>query len=295
MRARGDVTVWVSDEAIASWTPEPTGRRGGQSRYSSLAILTALTLRLVFRLPLRQTEGFVGSLLRLMGLELNAPDHTTLSRRGRDVEVPPLRRDHDGPIHLVVDSTGLKVFGAGEWSTRKHGKRKLRRGWRKLHIGVDGSDFIVAGELTKSDIDDASMVPKLLESIDVKLRRFTGDGAYDQRLVYNSVARAGTEDVKVVVPPRKDATPNKRAKGAWLQRNAHLKQINEIGRQAWQKESGYRQQARAENTFFRWKWTLGDRLRAKHFKTQQREAMIGCGVLNRMFELGKPESYAVKS
>jgi len=260
LRARGDVTVWFSDEAIAAWTPEPTGRRGGQSRYSSLAILTALTLRLVFRLPLRQTEGFVGSLLRLMGLELNVPDHTTLSRRGRDVEVPPLRRDHDGPIHLIVDSTGLKVFGAGEWSCRKHGKRKLRRGWRKLHIGVDGGGFIVTGELTKSDIDDASMVPKLLESIDVKLRRFTGDGAYDQRLVYDSVARAGTKDVEVIVPPRRSAVSEPTGKGPWPEREAHLKRIKEIGRQAWQKESGYRQQARAENTFFRWKWTLGDRL-----------------------------------
>ncbi len=244
LRARGDVTVWISDEAISAWTPEPKGRRGGQSRYSNLAILTVLTLRTVFHLPLRQAEGLVGSVLRLMGLELNAPDHTTLSRRGRDVEVPPLRRDHDGPIHLVVDSTGLKVFGAGEWSCRKHGKRKLRRGWRKLHIGVDGGGFIVAGELTKSDIDDASMVPKLLESIDVKVRRFTGDGGYDQRLVYDNVARAGTEDVVVVVPPRRAATPDKRAEGVWSQRNTHLERIKEIGRQAWLKESGYRQQAR---------------------------------------------------
>jgi len=256
LRARGDVTVWVSDEAIASWTPEPTGRRGGQSRYSSLAILTALTLRLVFRLPLRQTEGFVGSLLRLMGLELNAPDHTTLSRRGRDVEVPPLRRDHDGPIHLVVDSTGLKVFGAGEWSTRKHGKRKLRRGWRKLHIGVDGSDFIVAGELTKSDIDDASMVPKLLESIDVKLRRFTGDGAYDQKLVYDKVGR--------------------RRRGGTRRR---ISAPRESGRRGTRTSSESRRSVGSRGT--------------RSPGIASRRGRRTCGALNRMFELGKPESYAV--
>jgi len=240
LRARGDVTIWFSDEAIAAWIPHPNGRRGGQPRYSNLAILTALTLRTVFHLPLRQTEGFVGSLLGLMGLELNAPDHTTLCRRGRDVEVPPLCRDHDGPIHVVVDSTGLKVFGAGEWSCRKHGKRQLRRGWRKLHVGVHEGGIVVAAELTKSDVDDASVVPKLLESIDVELWRFTGDGAYDQRLVYDNVARAGTEDVVVVVPPRRPAAPDKRAEGAWSQRNSHLERIKQIGRRAWVKESAYR-------------------------------------------------------
>ncbi len=166
LRARGDVTIWFSDEAVAAWTPPPTGLRGGQRQYSNLAILTSLTLRLVFHLPLRQTEGFVGSLLRLMGLDLKAPDHSTLSCRGEHVEVPPLCRDHDGPIHVVVDSTGLKISGAGDWSSRKHRKGKGRRGWRKLHIGVDDNGLVVAALLTESRNDDASVVPDLLEQID---------------------------------------------------------------------------------------------------------------------------------
>ncbi len=276
-----------------AWSPPPTGLRGGQRQYSNLAILTSLTLRMVFHLPLRQTEGFVGSLLRLMGLELKAPDHSTLSRRGEDVELPALCRDHDGPIHLVVDSTGLKISGAGGWSSRKHRKGKVRRGWRKLHIGVDDDGFVVAAQLTGSKRDDASVVPDLLDQIDAKVRRFTGDGAYDRRMVYDKVAGGGTKGVVVVVPPRRGAVPDKNAEGGWLQRNSHLERIEEIGRRAWLKESGYRQQARAENAFFRWKSMLGDRLRSKHFEAQRREAMIGCGVLNRMFELGKPRCQAV--
>jgi hypothetical protein len=293
LRARGDVTIWFTDEAVAAWIPPPSGLRGGQRQYSNLAILTSLTLRLVFHLPLRQTEGFVGSLLRLMGLELRAPDHSTLSRRSKDVEVPQLRRDHDGAIHLVVDSTGLKISGAGGWSSRKHRKGKVRRAWRKLHIGVDDDGFVVAAQLTERRKDDASVVPDLLEQTDAKVRRFTGDGAYDRRLVYDTVAGGGTEGVVVVVPPRRSAVPDKNAEGAWSQRNSYLERIEEIGRRAWLKESGYRQQARAENAFFRWKWMFGDRLRSKHLGAQSREAMIGCGVLNRMFELGKPRSQAV--
>ncbi len=293
LRARGDVTIWFSDEAVAAWTPPPSGRRGGQRQYSNLAILTSLTLRMVFHLPLRQTEGFVGSLLRLMGLDLKAPDHSTLSRRGEHVDVPPLCRDRDGPIHLVVDSTGLKISGAGDWTSRKHRKGKVRRGWRKLHIGVDDDGFVVAAQLTASRRDDASVVPDLLEQVDAKVRRFTGDGAYDRRSVYDEVAGGGTEDVVIVVPPRRGGVPDRNAEGAWSQRDLHLERIEEIGRRAWLKESGYRQQARAENAFFRWKRILGDRLRSKHFEVQRREAMIGCGVLNRMFELGKARSQAV--
>ena len=137
LRSRGDVTIWLSEDAIAAWVAPKNGLRGGQRRYSNLAVRTALTLRVVFSLPLRQTEGFLDSLLRLMGLNLKAPDHTTLSRRNQIVAVPPLSRAHDGPIDLIVDSTGLKILGCGEWNAHKHKASKKRRDWRKLHIGVD--------------------------------------------------------------------------------------------------------------------------------------------------------------
>ena len=157
LRSRGDVTIWLSEDAIAAWIPPKNGLRGGQRRYSNLAIRTALTLRVVFGHPLRQTEGFLDSLLSLMSRDLKAPDHTTLSRRNQMVVVPPLTRAHDGPIDLIVDSTGLKILGRGEWNAHKHKTSKKRRDWRKLHIGVDAEGFMVAAELTASSRDDATV------------------------------------------------------------------------------------------------------------------------------------------
>ena len=295
LRNRGDVTVWLSKEVIAACTPPKNGRRGGQRRYSNMAILTALTLRVVFGLPLRQSEGFLDSLLSLMGLDLKAPDHTTLSRRNRIVDVPPLTRAHDGPIHLIVDSTGLKILGCGEWNAHKYKTSKKRRDWRKLHIGVDDEGFIVAAELTTSSGDDASTVPDLLDQIEVPIRRFTADGAYDHRSIYERVGAAGTENVTIVIPPRRSAVSTGPTEGPWSQREEALERIGKVGRREWQKESGYRQQARVENEFFRYKSVLGGGLRARNSDAQKREAMIGCHILNRMAELGRPKSYAVAS
>ena len=293
LRARGDVTVWFADEALSTWTPPPTRRRGGQQRYSDPAILTALTLRMLFHLPLRQTEGFVASLLRLMGRHLHAPDHTTLYRRNQDVRVPALRRADDGPIHLIVDSTGLKIYGAGEWCSRKHRKATERGGWRKLHLGVDEDGYVVTEALTQNTVDDADVLPDLLGQIDAPLGRFTGDGAYDTRSVYTAVSAAGGPDVQVVVPPRRPATASPGATGPWAQRTRHIERIAEIGRLAWQKETGYRQQARVEGTFLRYKRIFGGSLRAKGFEAQQREARVGCTVLNKMLTLGAAQSSAV--
>jgi hypothetical protein len=210
-----------------------------------------LTLRVVFRLPLRQTEGFLDSLLSLMGLDLKAPDHSTLSRRNQTVEVPPLTRAHDGPIHLVVDSTGIKILGSGEWNAHKYKASRKRRDWRKLHIGVDDDGFIVAAELTASSKIDATTLPDLLDQIEAPIRRFTADGAYDHRSVYDRVGAAGTNDVKIVIPPRRSAVTAGPTDGPWAQRETALQRIRETNRRDWQKESGYRQQARVENGFFR--------------------------------------------
>jgi hypothetical protein len=293
LRARGDVTVWFAEEALRTWTPPPTRRRGGQQRYSDPAILTALTLRMLFHLPLRQTEGFVASLLRLMGQHLTAPDHTTLSRRNRDLLVPALRRADDGPLHLIVDSTGLKIYGAGEWCSRKHRKATERGGWRKLHIGVDEDGYVVTEALTQHTVDDTDVLPDLLDQIDAPLERFTGDGAYDTRGVYSAVGAAGGPGVQIVVPPRRPATASPEATGPWAQRTRHIERIAEIGRLAWQKETGYRQQARVEGTFRRYKRIRGGSLRATGFEAQQREARVGCTVLNKMLALGKAQSFAV--
>ena len=291
LRSRGDVTIWLSEDAIAAWIPPKNGLRGGQRRYSNLAIRTALTLRVVFGLPLRQTEGFLDSLLSLMSRDLKAPDHTTLSRRNQMVVVPPRTRAHDGPIDLIVDSTGLKILGRGEWYAHKTSKK--RRDWRKLHIGVDAKGFMVAAELTASSRDDASTLPDLLAPLEVPIRRFTADGAYDHRSVYDRASAAGTENVVIVIPPRRSELSAGPTDGPWAQREASLQRIRKVGRREWQKESGYRQQARVENSFFRCKSVFGGDLKARHSKAQRREAAIGRHILNRMAELGRPSSYAL--
>jgi hypothetical protein len=189
LRKRGDITVWFEEGAINAWNAPPNGRPGGQCRYSDLAIVTALTLRTVFHLALRQTEGFVASLIRVMGLGLETPDHTALSRRNRNVEVPRLATGHDGPTHLVVDSTGLKMLGDGEWHAHKHQTSNKRRAWRKLHLGIDDAGIIVASELTESPVDDASVGVTMIEEIGVVIERFTADGAYDRRAINVALPR----------------------------------------------------------------------------------------------------------
>jgi hypothetical protein len=177
LRQRGSLTVWFTEAAIAAWHAEPRTTPGGQPHYSSLAITTALTLKAVFRLALRQTEGLIGSIIRLLGLDLRVPDHTTLSRRAESLEVPRPRSDSNAePMHLLVDSTGLKLCGPGEWLIEKHGTR-VRRSWRKLHIGVDAdTGRIVASELTTNDVDDGSQLGPLLDQIAGPVASFTGDG-----------------------------------------------------------------------------------------------------------------------
>ena len=153
LRQRGSLTVWFTDAAIAAWKAEPRTTRGGQPRYSALAIATALTLRSVFRLALRQTEDLIASIIALLGLDLAVPDHTALSRRAESLDVVRLRPG-PGPVHLLVDSTGLKLCGSGEWLLDKHGTN-TRRSWRKLHFAVDAdTGRITAAALTTNDVDD---------------------------------------------------------------------------------------------------------------------------------------------
>ena len=289
-RERGDITVWFDEEARGAWNAPPSGCPGGQRRYSDLAIVTALTLRTVFHLPLRQTEGFVASLIGLMGLALQTPDHTTLSRRHRSVEVPHLPREHAGPLHLVIDSTGLKIFGDGEWQAHKHKTSNQRRSWRKLHLGIDGNGYIIASALTDRIVDDAFVAISILEQIEGTIARFTADGAYDSRPMYEALATAGATDIRIVIPSKKTATVDSRATGPWCQRNEAIERIKKVGRRQWRKESGAHQQARAENGMYRYKRIIGDRLRAQHRESQKREALIAVNVINRMTAPGMPES-----
>ena len=287
LRQRGSLTVWFTEEAIATWKAEPRATRGGQARYSGLAIATALTLRAVFRLALRQTEGLIGSIITLLGLNLAVPDHSTLSRRAETLEVPQMRPGA-GPVHLLVDSTGLKLWGAGEWLVEKHGT-KPRRSWKKLHIGTDAdTGRIVAATLTGCDVDDASQVGPLLDHISGPVASLTADGAYDQDGVYDEVA-AHHPDATVVVPPRSSAVPSSTAETAPMQRDRHLHSIRERGRMAWQKTSGYNWRALVEADVSRFKRVIGDGLRSRTDRRRATEVAIAVTALNRMLDLGRPE------
>ena len=287
---RGDVTLWLSADATDAWKPSPSGRPGGQQRFSDLAIETALSLRLVFRLPLRQTEGFLRSVLALMRADLQAPDHTTLSRRNQDLSVEFRRVPANGPIHLIIDSTGLSIVGEGEWAAVKYGRRG-KRGWKKLHLGVGRSGAIVAYALTDSTIDDATTGVGLIQAVDDDITRVTADAAYDTVAFYEA---AGARGATVVVPPNKTARVSRRRPRSST-RDRTITAVKTIGRRRWKKVSGYHQQARVENAFFRYKSIIGDRLRARHSRAQDTEAVIACNILNRMTELGRPASFAIGS
>jgi hypothetical protein len=291
LRQRGSLTVWFTEEAIAAWRAEPRTTRGGQAHYSALAIRTALTLRAVFRLALRQTEGLIGSILQLLGLDLAVPDHSTLSRRAETLEVPrPIAGT--GPVHLLVDSTGLRLCGPGEWLIEKHGPRR-RRSWRKLHIGVDaGTGQILASALTPYDVEDGTQVGRLLDQIPGPLASFVGDGAYDQSGIYSTVIERHPA-AEVIVPPRSTAVLSEDAETTPTQRDRHLQNIAEHGRMGWQKRSGYTRRALIETAISRFKQVIGDALRSRTNGRRATEVAIAISALNRMLELRRPESVRV--
>jgi hypothetical protein len=287
LRARGSLTVWFTPEAVAAWAAAPRISRGGQPTYSDLAIATALTLRAVFRLALRQTEGLIGSVLQLLDLDLAVPDHSTLSRRAEILRVPRLKAGSE-PVHLLIDGTGLKLCGPGEWLIEKHGTKR-RRAWRVLHLATDDdTGRIVASVLTDKDADDGSQVGPLLERIEGAVASVTGDGAYDRDDVYAEVMTRHP-DAEVIVPPRSNAVPSAVAEIAPTQRDRHLRCIAERGRIGWQRVSGYNWRALVESDISRWKRVVGDGLRFQTDGRQAAEVAIAADVLNRMLELGRPE------
>jgi IS5 family transposase len=254
---RGDVTLWFTPEAITTWAAAGAGKRTGQLQYSDLAIETALTLGLMFHLPLRQTEGFVRSIFGMLGLDLTAPDHTTLARRGRHLDIALRGISPKDPIQLIVDSTGLSIVGQGEWAAAKRGGRGIR-GWKKLHVGVDQSGIIVCHALTEATVDDATTAIQLMAAAGA-LERVTADGAYDTVRFYEA---AGARGATVVVPPTSTATVSRRGPRSTA-RDRTISAVKKVGRRRWKKMAGYHQQARVENAFFRYKSIIGDGLRAR--------------------------------
>jgi hypothetical protein len=249
-----------------------------------------MMLRLAFHLALRQTEGLMASIFGLLGVPLSTPDHSTLSRRAREMGsiykgcVLP-----DGLIHLLIDSTGLKVFGAGEWLQEKHGA-KARRSWKKLHLPVDAdTGMIMASTLTGNDVGDPSQVAPRLDQIEATIASVTADGAYDGMPTYDVVAGHG-EDVRVIIPPHVTAVLSAEAEHIPSQRDQHILSIAARGRLGWQEETDYGQRALVETAMGRYKAIIGPCLRAQSFSGQKAEAAVGVAVLNRMLDAGRPDS-----
>jgi hypothetical protein len=288
---RGSLTVWVDQESLGAWNHQGPARWGGQYVYSDAAIQCLLTLRAVFRLPLRATQGMAASVFDLMGLDLGVPHYSTLSRRAADLAVDLSRRSK-GPLHLVLDSTGLKVYGEGEWKVRKHGYSK-RRTWRKLHLAIDAENHeIQAVVVTEAKVDDAEEVDRLLKPIDREVASAAADGAYDKRKVYRVLEpRTG----RILIPPRKNARiwRHGNSSGPPLPRDANLRRIRRVGRRAWKREVGYHTRSLAETGVFRMKVLFGGHLASRKAECQVTEGAVRARALNIMTHLGMPDSYKV--
>jgi hypothetical protein len=285
---RGSLTLWVEQGVAGRWRDSGApARRGRRRLYSDLAITCALTLREVYGLPLRATQGLVRSVLRLLGSDAPAPHYSTLSRRAATLEVE-LPRLGKGPLHLAVDSTGVKLHGEGEWKVRLHGADK-RRTWRKLHLLLDHRTHeAVACSMSEQYVLDRKELPGLLSQVEGEVAEVLGDGAYDFQDCYRAIHARGA---RAVIPPQERA----RVRGGeeFGDRNAAVLRGREVGRDEWKKEAGYHRRSLAETAMMRLKAIFSDKLKAREWRRQETELRVRCAAMNRMTSLGMPRSYAV--
>lgn len=294
--SRGSVEVWMDAATVAGWRAERlVGKKGGRPRtFSDAAILCAATFRRLFRLPLRATEGLVASLLALAGSALRAPDFSTISRRLATLPVSLAKRPKEKTV-IVVDSTGVKVCGEGEWKVRQHGAGK-RRTWKKIHVAIGEDGEVRAVEVTDGNVHDGEAAKALLAGEDpgTEIVAFHGDGAYDHAKIYDELVRRSVP--AILVPPRKDAriwVHGNRRDVPPHPRDENLRGIRERGRKAWKILSGYHLRSLVENTMFRYKTMFGDRVASRSPENQKAELTLGCRILNVMFRLGMPASVPV--
>ncbi len=293
LKQRGSVTFWLSPDVLLNWKrTETSGKRGASQTYSDLAIASFETVKSVYRLAGRQTQGFIESIFGLSGIVLEVPDHSTIPWRKGGLEIPLPVVPKTGALHVVIDSTGIKVYGEGEWKTRQHGVSK-RRTWLKLHLSVDETTGeILSAAVTGNDVHDGEMFEDLLDGIEDELEQVSADGAYDQKHCYDKLmerkARAG-------IPPRKNAKLWKHgnSKGPAHPRDANLREIRIKGRKKWKQESNYHRRSIAETTMSRVKAIFGGVVRSRSFPNQATELLLQCAALNRMIQVAKPDSFHV--
>lgn len=293
LRQRGSLTFWISQDLLENWTTkEKTGGRGASPIYTSAAIETLAVVKYLFNQASRQAEGLLASIFEMMRVSLPVPDHTTLSRRLARLSVRLPVKLKEGARHVVCDSTGVKVYGEGEWKVRQHGVSK-RRTWRKLHLLVDESslEIVVAGGSTNS-VSDGEMLPEMLSEVRMEVCQVSADGAYDQRKCYQAINQVGA---RAAIPPRRGARiwQHGNSKQEREVRDENLRSIRKQGRKSWKQESGYHRRSLAETTVFRYKVTFGDKLHSRKVENQLTEMFIKCATLNKMVHLGMPQSYKV--
>lgn len=286
---RGSITFWFSEEVLAEWqhtNDEP--KVGHPFVYSDRAIESLLALRELFRLPLRQTTGLAQSLVKMMQASVTIPHYSLLCKRGGKLDIALDVTKCEGPINVVVDSTGLKVFGEGEWKARKHGASK-RRTWRKVHLAVNPeTQEIVAEVTTENSGHDADQVEQLVEQVESPIESFRGDGAYDQWKVYNYLDQA---EIEPVIPPRRNAKIKQHGNASQppLKRDEAIRGVRRLGRKRWKQEVGYHRRSLAETAMYRMKTCFGSVLKNRLFKNQQTESRLRCKILNRFTHLGLPQ------
>lgn len=288
---RGSITIWFDEELQENWYHKGPAQRGAQYDYSDACISGLLQLKAVFKLQYRQLEGFVTSLLGLMGLDLKVPSYSQICRRAQDLEVDIAAPVSASPLFLVFDSTGLKVYGEGEWKVRKHGYSK-RRTWRKLHLGVDeATGFIHAQVLTENGKrdGDAQQFPGMLDQVKSPVDRAGGDGAYD---TYEVWVLLKEREIEGVIPPQENAIywVDENDELLDLDRNRILEQIEKEGRKIWKQESGYHRRSLSETAMLRFKIIFGPELYSRKLRSQQTEAAIKVMCLNKMTGIGMPIS-----
>lgn len=287
---RGDFTFWFSEEVVDAWEHENEEKKNGRPfKYSDLAIETLLTIRELFRLPYRQTEGFGRALAKLLNAGVAIPHHTSLVKRAGKLNVSINARSAGGPIDVVVDSTGLKVYGEGEWKVRQHGVGR-RRDWRKVHLAVDpDSHAIVARLLTESNTHDGDAVDPLLDQVEPEMTTFYGDGAYDQWKVRDHLHEQG---IHQIIPPRKNAKIKQHGNSSAepLERDECVRQIRRDGRDAWEESIGYHRRSLGETAMSRLKGVFGDHLKNRSPPNQATEVALRCKILNAFVVFGMPLS-----
>ena len=295
---RGSVFFWITEESLKQWkAPQQEKRKRGRPLlYNTVAIETALTLGQVFHLPLRQIEGFLKSILSKLDANCQSPDYSTLSKRGTTLTVSiPVRSRNDEPVHIVVDSTGVKVYGEGEWKVRQHGWSKHRR-WKKLHIGADeNTGDILVGEVTGNDIADCQMLEPLLNQLPehTAIAQVSADGGYDRRRCYDTLEKHRV--AHIAIPPQKNAKIWRHGNtiGSPHPRDGNLRRIRAVGRKQWKKEINYHRRSLVETAMYRLKTIFSDKVQARTSDNQRTQLLLRCKALNRMTTRGMPESYLV--